>query len=166
MLDVAVTRAVPHLTVLVLRVDDLDVALPVADVGGVLRMVALTDLPGAPAVVAGLVDLHGDAVPVVDLRRRLGRGHRAARLDDLLVLVETADRRLLVWVDAVEGLADLAPDDVGSLDDGLASSPHLTGVARAVDGLLYVHDPAAFLGLPEIADLDAALAAHADGVQA
>lgn len=42
-------------------------ALPARDVVEALPLVALKALPGAPRGVAGLLDYHGTAVPVVDL---------------------------------------------------------------------------------------------------
>ena len=45
-------------------------ALPLEDVRELVRAVRLTPLPRAPAVVEGLLNLRGELLPVLDLRRR------------------------------------------------------------------------------------------------
>lgn len=144
--------------ILVTAVDDLRVGVPIEVVGEVLRMVEVTDLPGAPDVVAGAVDVRGTVLPVLDLRRRLGRASRSPRLDDRLVSVALGESALLVWVDAVRDVRPLDPATVSPLQDGLAGTPHLAGVSRTDCGLLYLHDPDAFLSGREVAELDDALA--------
>jgi purine-binding chemotaxis protein CheW len=48
------------------------VAIDVAHLREVVRYVAPTSLPGAPALIEGVIDLRGVLVPVVDLGRALG----------------------------------------------------------------------------------------------
>lgn len=148
-------------TILVVAVDDLRVGLPVEVVGEVLRMVEVTDLPGAPDVVAGAVDLRGKVVPVLDLRHRLGRAPRSPRLDDRLVSIALRDGAVLVWVDTVHGVQPLDPATVEPLQGSLAATPHLSGVSRTGSGLLYLHDPEAFFSEREAAALGDALASLA-----
>jgi len=46
-------------------------ALPLTSVLRVLPVAALKALPGAPPYVRGLLDLHGEALPVIDVERLL-----------------------------------------------------------------------------------------------
>ena len=58
-------------------------ALPTSDVRELLRAVRLTPLPRAPAVIEGLLNLRGELLPVLDMRRRFrlpALARRAARL--------------------------------------------------------------------------------------
>ena len=48
------------------------VAIDVAQLREVLRWAPPTELPGAPALIEGVIDLRGVLVPVVDLGRALG----------------------------------------------------------------------------------------------
>lgn len=149
--------AIASSTVLVVAVDGLRIGLPIDTVGEVVRMVAITQLPGAPAVVAGAVDLRGQVVGVIDLRRRLGRPARAPHLDDRLVSVTLENATVLVWVDDVQGVQSLDSDTIEPLQGGLEAMPHLAGVTRTAAGLLYMHDPHLFFSDREAAALDEAL---------
>lgn len=120
-------------------------------------MVQIADLPGAPSAVAGVVEVRDEVVPVVDLRSRLGLPPVEPALDHRLVSVRHGGDLLLLWVDGVRGLGDLDPSAVRELDGVLAATPHLSGVARTPEGLLFVHDPELFLTSRESVALQASL---------
>ena len=58
-------------SVLVARVGDRRLALPAAAVERILRMAEVTPLPGAPPGVAGVLNVQGSVLAVVDSRPRL-----------------------------------------------------------------------------------------------
>jgi chemotaxis signal transduction protein len=117
-------------------------ALPLADVEEVLQMVALTTVHGSPAGVEGLLDLRGEILPVVDMRRRLALEVRPAVPDDQLLVVRDGARRLVLRVDRVIGLAEAAGEIVPGRRGALGAATrgavhHAGGVALvpALDGL-------------------------------
>ncbi len=141
------------LTWLGFGVGRLALALPAADVTRVWPAMSYQALPGAPAVVAGLADLGGRAVPVLDLRTRLGLP--ATALHPGMVLIEAATRRrqLLLLADRVDGVRELAPAyPVPVAAHGLA------GVASSPDGLLLICDLARLLSTEEERHLASRLA--------
>jgi purine-binding chemotaxis protein CheW len=91
---------------LVVRVADELFALPGAVVREVARWRAPTPVPGAPAVIAGIISQRGLVLPVIDLRIALGLAvappDRATRL--VVAHHEAADVALLV-----DAVVDLAP---------------------------------------------------------
>jgi len=92
----------------------------------ILRCQPLTRIPLAPEEVAGLMNLRGQIVPAIDLRRGLGT---PARPDDVLptnLVVRTG-----------EGAVSLLADEIGdilALDASTFEPPpeHLRGPVRAV----------------------------------
>ena len=48
--------------------------LPVVD--RVVRMVEITPLPKAPDIVLGVVNVHGEVIPVINVRKRFGLPQR------------------------------------------------------------------------------------------
>jgi purine-binding chemotaxis protein CheW len=77
-------------------------AVDVADAREVVMLDATTPVPGAPAVVVGVMNLRGNVLPVVEARPLLGLPVRAAT-DRALVLAD-GERRAAVLVEAVVGL--------------------------------------------------------------
>jgi purine-binding chemotaxis protein CheW len=129
-------------------------ALPLRAVERVVAMVAIAALPESPAAVRGAINVHGEAVAVLDLELRLGRprdrGHGA---DGLLVLLRTRRRRIAIPVDDVSEVITIDPDAIGLASTGAP----VEGVAALPDGLLLISDVDAFLSAADEAALSAAL---------
>ena len=64
-------------------VDDQIYALDLVEVERMVRAVAVTPLPEVPAYVAGVVDVQGRVLPVVDLRLRFDRPTRRISREEL-----------------------------------------------------------------------------------
>ena len=146
-------------THLVCRVGDHRFALPAARVRQVHQAVAVAPLPGAPDAVIGVVNVHGDPVPVLDLRRRLGLGVRTITPDAALVHLDVRGLEMLVLVEAALSVTEIPADVVRRADEVLPGVRHLRGVtATAAAAALVVHDVDTFLGGGEALDVAAALA--------
>lgn len=101
-------------------------ALPVEGVERVVAAAETSPLPDAHPFVLGVVNVRGEAAPVVDLRQRLGALSREMALSDRFLLVRDEGRLFALLVDGVEGVFSLQPQDVSlsSEDDArVALSP-------------------------------------------
>jgi purine-binding chemotaxis protein CheW len=89
------------LKLLVFRAGELNCAVEINSVREVLPVPPATRVPGAAPAVAGIVNVRGSLVPVLDARRALG--HPPAQAGDAgsLVLLDAADRTVGVVVDEV-----------------------------------------------------------------
>lgn len=144
--------------VLMVRLDDLRLALPLDAVVEVLPAMACTPLPGAPQVVVGVANLRGEPLALLDLRTRLGGEVREPHPDDHVVVCRVADRLVGVWLDHVTGLDEVAVDDLVTVTE-VAQADHVEGVALLPDGTVLVCDVRSFLSVDEALGLDAAFAA-------
>jgi len=145
---------------LVFRLDDRRFALPAGAVERVLPMMAWAPLPGAPEVVAGVVDVAGRILPVFDLRRRFALPAREPLLSDVLVLVRAGGRSAALPADGVDGLLKRAPAAVTPAPAIAAGLRHVEGVVSLDDGVAFIHDVDAFLSAAEGRQLDRALDAR------
>lgn len=146
------------MNVLVFHIGPERYALPLAAVLRVLPAARLKALPGAPEYVAGLLDLHGDTVPVIDLSRLAGCPADAVRYDTRILLLDLplagAVRRLGLLAERVAGVQALtdAPTDAGVLAarwlGRVAHAAAKAGTGAA--GLLQLIEPAQLLA-PEVA---------------
>jgi purine-binding chemotaxis protein CheW len=132
-------------------------ALPTEDVRELVRAVRLTPLPRAPAVVEGLLDLRGELLPVLDMRRRFRLPARPLATTDHLVVAQAGPRRVALRVDRAEGLLALEP---GQLDESPRELPgvgYVAGALKLPDGLVLLHDLRTFLSEAEGLALEEAL---------
>jgi chemotaxis-related protein WspB len=119
-------------------------AWPAASVERVLPMAAVTRVADLPPAVAGLIDLHGETLAVVDPRPRLGLPAQVAHPDQhLLLLRDAAAGRFLLWVDCIETIVAVDASTIEEVraDGGPVSAPFIT----RIDGqLVPVLSPAVF----------------------
>ncbi|MNM26824.1 Chemotaxis protein CheW [compost metagenome] len=113
--------------------------LPLAGIVRVLPLLELKQLPLTPDYVAGLMDLHGVPVPVIDLSRLAGLPPAAAQFDTRIVIVDYqapgGDTHALgLLASQVRGIADIAMEKLE--DSGVATAPFLGQVASDADGIV------------------------------
>lgn len=133
-------------------------ALPSAVLDRAIRAVALTVLPKAPPIVAGIINLHGRIVPVMDLRTLLRLPAREMKCSDFMLIARTSRRTVALLADAVIGMRDCPETEISKAETTLPLADHLQGVAKLEDGLVLIYDLDSFLSLDEERALDKALA--------
>ncbi len=82
----------------------------VQQVQEVLRYQEQTRVPLAPQVIRGLINLRGQIVTAMDLRRRLELSERADDALPINVVVRTADGAVSLLVDEIGEVVDVADD--------------------------------------------------------
>jgi purine-binding chemotaxis protein CheW len=75
--------------------------VPVQQVQEVIRYQEMTRVPLVPQVIRGLINLRGQIVTAIDLRRRLGMSERPADQLPVNVVVRTDDGALSLLVDEI-----------------------------------------------------------------
>jgi purine-binding chemotaxis protein CheW len=82
-------------------------AIEVEHVREIARIVEITPLPNAPALIEGVIDLRGTVIPVVDLARVLNRGRGSTDADARIIVIEVEGLVFGVWVDAATDVLTL-----------------------------------------------------------
>ncbi|MBI4573669.1 MAG: purine-binding chemotaxis protein CheW [candidate division NC10 bacterium] len=147
----------PGLQLVVFSLDGQRYALPVTTAERVLLMVAVSPLPRAPAIALGVINLHGQVTPVLDIRCRFGLPVREYGIHGHLLVARTSRRTLALPVDEVLGVQTVAVEAVTPPDAVLPGIGHVAGIAALPDGLLFIQDLDAFLSLDEQEGLTRAL---------
>lgn len=132
-------------------------ALPFHLVERVARAVFVTPLPDVPEIVAGIINVHGRVVPVVDIRKRLELPEREILLSDLLMLVKGRRRYMAFFADTVSGVVNFSEEKISSADRISPIMGGVSGVVKLEDGMILIQDIDRFLSLDEEAILDSAL---------
>lgn len=134
----APTGAVP--LVVTFRVGRQHYALPLTAVLQVVRLPALTVVPGAPPTLCGLLNLRGSFVPVLDGHVLLGEPGSIS-LESQLIVIGAANGapRVSLLVDEVDTVRAFAP----------ASFTALASTNALVSAMLYERDTSVMLLDPE-----------------
>jgi purine-binding chemotaxis protein CheW len=91
-------------------------ALDIGKVREVLEFTDVSKLPRTPEYMKGVINLRGHAIPVLDMRSKLGMAKADQTVDTCIiildVLFETGTRTLGVVVDSVREVIDISKDTI------------------------------------------------------
>ncbi len=137
------------------RIDEEEFGVAILEVREINRMMEVTRVPHAPGFVEGVVNLRGQVIPVVDLRKRFGLPAREHDRNTRIVVVELTDKVVGFIVDAVNevlrvpsSLVEPPPPIVGSVD-----RQYIEGVVKLEDRLLILLNLHKLLGTDESEEL-------------
>lgn len=126
--------------ILVFQLADTAAALPTAVIRQVLPFLQLSRFPAAPPGVAGLMNLHGEAIPVVDVAAMSGASGARARQDTRILLVDYplptgGHRPLGLVVEGVAGVHRISATPPRPAGIRLPDYPWLGDVLETPEGL-------------------------------
>jgi purine-binding chemotaxis protein CheW len=123
-------------------VDDLFFGVDVLDVQEVLRFQQMTPVPQAPDVIEGLINLRGQIVTAIDLRRQLQLPLREGDRTPMNVVVRTSDGAVSLLVDEIGDVLDVDAATYERPPENLnaAARELIRGVYKLKDQLLLVLD--------------------------
>jgi purine-binding chemotaxis protein CheW len=116
--------------------------VPVRQVQEVIRYQEMTRVPLVPQVVRGLINLRGQIVTAIDLRRRLGMAERPADQLPMNVVVRTDDGALSLLVDEIGDVIEVEEKTFEEPPETLKGMKRelIQGVHKLSDRLLHVLD--------------------------
>ena len=144
---------------LVFRLDAHFVAVPLTDVSRVLPMMALDARSRLPGFVQGVMNLAGEGLPVIDLRRRLGWRTKPPHVEDHIILLEADGHRFGLAVGGIVGVQSVdAP--AGTLGTLVADQVRrISGTATTENGeLLLLCTPSTLISKAEYGKVASAVA--------
>ena len=108
----------------------------------VIRYQDMTRVPLAPRVVQGLINLRGQIVTAIDLRRRLDLPERPDGVQPMNVVVRTSDGVVSLLVDEIGDVIEAAQADFEPAPQTIhgAARELVTGVYKLKDRLLLALD--------------------------
>ncbi|MGA2963799.1 MAG: chemotaxis protein CheW [Candidatus Korobacteraceae bacterium] len=123
-------------------VDGLFFGVEVHKVQEVIRYQGMTGVPLAPAVVGGLINLRGQIVTAIDLRKRLAMSERQGGEQPMNVVVRTADGAVSLLVDEIGDVVEVADSTFEEAPDTLKGVGRdlIRGVYKLKERLLLLLD--------------------------
>ena len=124
------------------RVGREEYGLDILNVREINKVMEFTRVPEAPEYIEGIINLRGQVIPVIDLRKILGLEKQAHDKDTRVVVVDIAGKTFGITVDGVkevlrisDNITEPPPDITQSLGAG-----YVTAVAKLDDRLLFLLD--------------------------
>lgn len=124
------------------HIEEEEFAIDILNIQGINRMMNITRVPNTPAFVEGIINLRGQVIPVVNLRKRLGFPPKEPDKSTRIIVVEIGKRVIGFIVDSVNevlrissSITEPPPPMVAGID-----SEYITAVGKLEDRLLILLD--------------------------
>lgn len=121
-------------------------ALPIDRVNEIQQIVAFSEVPSGGSSVVGMVNLRGNVIPAIDLRRLVGLEPCEYTLETPMIITWTRGQTVALIVDEVQDVLELPEGCLQGAPPLHALSSKMIGVCRMSDGLIYLLDVDLLLG--------------------
>jgi len=121
----------------------------------IIRAATPAILPNGPDLLHGLLNVRGEMIPVIDIRKQLFRPRRPIAMADRIVIVRVAQYRVAIVVDQVHAVTELGLEPVDAAD---AIYPELdefiTAASRYQQNTILIYDIEKLIPPHDIEEID------------
>lgn len=139
------------------KLDERTFALHLESVDRIIRAVEVTPLPKAPEIVLGIINVHGEVIPVVDIRKRFSLPDKKISLTDQIIIVKTSKRKIGFFADSAEGYKQVPEEEIVHDSQIWQGIEYVDGVIRISDEMVLINNLEKFLMIDEENQIDSAL---------
>ena len=141
-----------HIDMLYFHIGEIRFCVDLTQTTRVLPLVALQQIPDAPDYLAGLMDLHGTSIPVIDLVYRLNLpDKRPYDINASIVLCLIAEKQIAFIVDEVDHIGAIDHEQIQLQSLFHANVSPLLGIVESEQGMT------SWLALDSILDFNISL---------
>jgi len=120
-----------------------------------IRMVEITEVPDSPNFVAGIINLRGKVIPVIDLRKRFRIPSTSYTLSNIILAGEIEGKTVGLVVDSVSSVLRIPYSSIDVLDEEISDTlGTIEGIAKLPDGLLLILNLDKILNFEEKKELE------------
>ncbi len=124
------------------KLADEEYAIEITRVKEIILVEGITRVPQMPEYIEGIINLRGEVVPVIDLRKRFGLKN-AELVEETRIVVSRMDKRIVgLIVDSVSQVMKLPNTDIQPPPDTIASiaGEYLTGIGKIEERMIMMLD--------------------------
>lgn len=128
----------PSHQLVIFTLDEQQYALDPSVVDRVVRMVEVTPLPKTSEFILGVINLQGQIIPVLNLRKWLCLPEREVNLSDQLIIVGLSSRRMALRVDTVTGVIESPEQEIITAEKILPYMEYVKGMVKLEEGMVII----------------------------
>lgn len=130
-------KAIAEEQLVTFKLENEEFGIKITEVQEINRMTDITHMPKAPLYIDGLVNLRGNIIPVLNLRRRFGLTEKQRDDATRIIIVDVGNNKTGVMVDAVSEVlrfeSSLVEDTPQIVSEHL-DAKYISGVGKLNDG--------------------------------
>ncbi|MBC8551442.1 MAG: chemotaxis protein CheW [Candidatus Brocadiales bacterium] len=129
---------------IIFNVDENLYAIPLLAVEKVIHSVEVSPVSKAPDIMLGLINFHGNIIPLLDVRKRFKLPERKVDIQDQFIIVRTLKRTVALFVDSVQNVFDYRGNDI-SPENNVPDIEHIDGTLKLENGIALIQNLDKFL---------------------
>jgi len=133
------------LAVIAFKLDKRTFAIPLNVIVQILPYMKITPIPHLNPIVEGTINIRGEAITVINLRRHLYMEDKLPELFTPFLLLQVHERKLALIVDEVLDVVNLHGEKLDTLEEmlpeGIKDTPLFQGVAYSNDETVLILNP-------------------------
>lgn len=139
-MEKAKAQRTPDAQFVVFLLDDEEFGVSIMSVKEIIRMTNITRLPKTPTFIEGVINLRGEVIPVVNLRKRFDVPADAVTDSTRIVIVEIEGEQVGLIVDSVSEVLRLSLDQIEPPPQSVVGlkTEFIEGVGKVGDRLLVI----------------------------
>lgn len=116
--------------------------LAISSVQEINRMSEIAPVPQTPPFVAGVMNLRGKVIPVVDLRMKFGFEKAPYTKETCIIVIETDSGQVGTIVDSVSAVVDLPPSQIEAppMMGDMSRNSYIVGMGKAENTVIILVD--------------------------
>lgn len=137
-------------------------ALPLNVVKKVVQVVEFTRLPKMPDYISGIINYHGDVIPVINMSFLFSIESREPEITDRLVIASASNGKLALLATVVNDIIEIDENDIVKPDKIIYGMRFVKGVIKLQDGMVLINDVEKFLNIDELKLFEEEIQNHTD----
>ncbi|MBC8278854.1 MAG: purine-binding chemotaxis protein CheW [FCB group bacterium] len=141
---------------LIFRIAGEEYGIPIRNVTEIIGVQSVTDLPGTPPYVKGVINLRGKVIPVIDVRIRFSMEERDYDDRTCIIVVNIKEIKVGLIVDSVSEVLDIPANDIEpppKVSQG-AGTFYIQGLGKVDNAVKILLDTQKLLFEDELAQLE------------
>ncbi len=124
-------------------------AFDVVKINRIARAVEITPIPNSPDIVTGVINVQGNIMPVIDIRKRFGFPDKKITVNDFLIIGKVKELSIALIIDNVIEIIEFSEDKIIDKKNVLPGIPYVDGIIKLDGDIIYINDLSRLLSLDE-----------------
>ncbi len=141
------TAAEKYRQLITFRLDDEEYGIETKKIRHIEEMMPYTRVPGAPDYIKGVINLRGEIVPLMSIRKRFGMEEKETDENTRIIILSSDNVTAGIIVDEVIGTLQIAEDDIESLfaHDSDTAAEFVSGAGKVNNRVITILNAERFL---------------------
>lgn len=106
-----------------------------------LKEISISKVPKTPDFIEGIINLRGEVVPVIDLRKKFSLDAKAIEKESRIVIVKLKNKVVGLLVDSVSHVITLSDEDISPPPEEVkVNSEYIVGLGKKNDRMIFILD--------------------------